>query len=78
MNNEKENRSVRLDQVETGESHVTDASTIEPVNDGHYHYPGPIEEGYSGNTGRAVQPAGKKNPDIPLNKDTFNYTRLLK
>ncbi|WP_141993206.1 hypothetical protein [Bacillus sp. B4EP4a] len=78
MTNEKENRSVRLDQAETGESHVTGASTIEPVNDGHYHYPGPVEEGYSGNTGRAVQPAGKKNRDIPQNKDTFNYTRLLK
>ncbi|MES1041764.1 hypothetical protein [Peribacillus simplex] len=78
MPNEKENRSVRLDQAETGERNVTDASTIEPVNDGHYHYPGPIEEGYSGNTGRAVQPAGKKDPDIPQNKDTFNYTRLLK
>ncbi|MFE4813486.1 hypothetical protein ACFQ9Y_20495 [Peribacillus simplex] len=78
MTNEKENRSVRLDQAETGESHVTGTSTIEPVNDGHYHYPGPVEEGYSGNTGRAVQPAGKKNHDIPQNKDTFNYTRLLK
>ena len=78
MNNEKENRSVRLDQVETGESHVTAASTIAPVNDGHYHYPGPIEEGYSGNTGRAVQPAGKKDPDVPQNKDTFNYTRNVK
>lgn len=41
MTNEKENRSIRLDQAETGESHVTGASTIEPVNDGHYHYPGP-------------------------------------
>lgn len=75
MTNEKENRSVRLDQAETVESH---ASTIEPVNDGHYHYPGPVEEGYSGNTGRAVQPAGKENPDIPQNKDTINYTRALK
>ncbi|MBT2646694.1 hypothetical protein J7E52_08145 [Bacillus sp. ISL-34] len=78
MPNKKENRSVRLDQVETGESHANGESTIEPVNDGHYHYPGPMEEGYSGNTGRAVQPAGKENRDIPQNKDTFNYTRLLK
>ncbi|MET1180593.1 hypothetical protein ABG775_21925 [Peribacillus simplex] len=78
MTNEKENRSVRLDQAEAGESHVTGASTVEPVNDGHYHYPGPMEEGYSGNTGRAVQPDGKENPDIPQNKDTINYTRALK
>lgn len=53
MTNEKE-------QVETGGSQVTGESTIQTVNDGHYHYPGPVEEGYSGNTGRAVQPAGKK------------------
>ncbi|MGE7904779.1 hypothetical protein ACQKNS_10335 [Peribacillus sp. NPDC094092] len=78
MINNKENKSVRIDGVETGASHATGESTTQSVNDGHYHYPGPIEEGYSGNTGRAVQPAGKKDPDVPQNKDTFNYTRLLK
>ncbi|MDM5293206.1 hypothetical protein QUF81_08385 [Peribacillus simplex] len=71
MNNDKE-------QVETGGSQATDESTTQSVNDGHYHYPGPMEEGYSGNTGRAVQPAGKKDPDVPQNKDTFNYTRAFK
>ncbi|PKF89671.1 hypothetical protein CW306_10290 [Bacillus sp. BA3] len=71
MNNEKE-------QVETGGSQATGESTTQSVNDGHYHYPEPMEEGYSGNTGRAVQPAGKKDPDVPQNKDTFNYTRNLK
>ncbi|MFJ7929017.1 hypothetical protein [Peribacillus sp. NPDC096448] len=71
MANEKE-------QVETGASQATGESTTQSVNDGHYHYPGPMEEGYSGNTGRAVQPAGKKDPDVPQNKDTFNYTRNLK
>ncbi|MDP1418071.1 hypothetical protein Q8G35_06570 [Peribacillus simplex] len=78
MTNEKENRSVKIDQVETGVSQATGESTTQSVNDGHYHYPGPMEEGYSGNTGRAVQPAGKKDPDVPQNKDTFNYTRNLK
>ncbi|MGE7184072.1 hypothetical protein ACQKKK_08735 [Peribacillus sp. NPDC006672] len=78
MPNEEENKSVRLDKVETGESHPTGESTTQSVNDGHYHYPGPIEEGYSGNTGRAVQPDGKENRDIPQNKDTINYTRILK
>ncbi|MGE8021696.1 hypothetical protein ACQKOM_22810 [Peribacillus frigoritolerans] len=53
MTNEKE-------QVETGGSQVTGESTIQTVNDGHYHYPGPVEEGYSGNTGRAVQPCREK------------------
>jgi hypothetical protein len=44
--------------------------------DGHYHYPGLAEEGYSGNTGRAVQPNRKESfRDIPLNRDTINYTR---
>lgn len=71
MTNEKE-------QAETRGSQATGESTTQSVNDGHYHYPGPMEEGYSGNTGRAVQPAGKKDPDVPQNKDTFNYTRLLK
>ncbi|MFE3976173.1 MULTISPECIES: hypothetical protein [unclassified Peribacillus] len=71
MNNEKE-------QVETGGSQATGESTTQTVNDGHYHYPGPIEEGYSGNTGRAVQPSRKENSDIPQNKDTINYTRALK
>ncbi|AMM94507.1 hypothetical protein UP17_20150 [Peribacillus simplex] len=71
MNNEKE-------QAETRGNQVTGESTTQTVNDGHYHYPGPMEEGYSGNTGRAVQPAGKKDPDVPQNKDTFNYTRALK
>jgi hypothetical protein len=66
------------EQVETGGSQVTGESTTQTVNDGHYHYPGPVEEGYSGNTGRAVQPAGKKDPDVPQNKDTFNYTRNVK
>ncbi|MCM3676840.1 hypothetical protein M3699_24135 [Peribacillus simplex] len=78
MTNEKENRSVKIDQVETGGSQATGESATQSVNDGHYHYPGPMEEGYSGNTGRAVQPAGKKDPDVPQNKDTFNYTRNLK
>ncbi|MFP3509990.1 hypothetical protein SB775_10045 [Peribacillus sp. SIMBA_075] len=66
------------EQVETRGNQVTGESTTQSVNDGHYHYPGPMEEGYSGNTGRAVQPAGKKDPDVPQNKDTFNYTRALK
>ncbi|MDQ0882366.1 hypothetical protein [Peribacillus sp. V2I11] len=65
-------------KVETGVSQATGELTTQSVNDGHYHYPGPMEEGYSGNTGRAVQPAGKKDPDVPQNKDTFNYTRNLK
>ncbi|MFE4130603.1 hypothetical protein [Peribacillus sp. YIM B13482] len=71
MNNEKE-------QAETGGSQATGESTTQTVNDGHYHYPGPMEEGYSGNTGRAVQPSRKENSDIPQNKDTINYTRALK
>ncbi|MGG4266609.1 hypothetical protein [Peribacillus simplex] len=78
MSNEKENKSVGLDHAETGESHLTGESTTQPVNDGHYHYPGPMEEGYSGNTGRAVKPDGKEDYDIPQNKDTINYTRILK
>ncbi|MEF2093279.1 hypothetical protein V3595_01210 [Bacillus sp. CFBP9009] len=71
MTNEKE-------QVETGGSQATGESTTQSVNDGHYHYPGPMEEGYSGNTGRAVQPSRKEDHDVPQNKDTFNYTRILK
>ncbi|WP_249595670.1 hypothetical protein [Peribacillus frigoritolerans] len=54
MTNDKENG------VETGANHAAGEATTQSVNDGHYHYPGPMEEGYSGNTGRAVQPAGKK------------------
>lgn len=72
MTNDKENGA------ETGANHADGEATTQSVNDGHYHYPGPMEEGYSGNTGRAVQPAGKKDPDVPQNKDTFNYTRNLK
>lgn len=72
MTNDKENGT------ETGANHAAGEATTQSVNGGHYHYPGPMEEGYSGNTGRAVQPAGKKNPDIPQNKDTFNYTRNVK
>lgn len=72
MTNDKENG------VETGANHAAGEATTQSVNDGHYHYPGPMEEGYSGNTGRAVQPAGKKDPDVPQNKDTFNYTRNVK
>jgi hypothetical protein len=78
LTNDKENKSVRIDGVETGANHATGEATTQSVNDGHYHYPGPVEEGYSGNTGRAVQPAGKKDPDVPQNKDTFNYTRNVK
>lgn len=72
MTNNKENGT------ETGANQATGEATTQSVNDGHYHYPGPMEEGYSGNTGRAVQPAGKKDPDVPQNKDTFNYTRNVK
>lgn len=72
MTNNKENGA------ETGANQATGEATTQSVNDGHYHYPGPMEEGYSGNTGRAVQPAGKKDPDVPQNKDTFNYTRNVK
>lgn len=78
MTNDKENKSVRIDGSETGANHAVGEATTQSVNDGHYHYPGPMEEGYSGNTGRAVQPAGKKDPDVPQNKDTFNYTRNVK
>lgn len=60
MTNDKENKSVRIYGAETGANHAAGEATTQSVNDGHYHYPGPMEEGYSGNTGRAVQPAGKK------------------
>ena len=48
-------------------------------SDGHYHYPGKGEDGYSGNTGRAVEPnRAESAQEVPQNHDTVNYTRYLK
>ncbi|WP_110926750.1 hypothetical protein [Bacillus massiliglaciei] len=50
--------------------------TVSEANDGTYSYPDSPEEGYSGNTGKAVQPNREESiKNAPLNHDTYNFTK---